>query len=67
MTFSAFCTGTIITILLILAAILLDGWFTLLFNDAAFEEHFGFISIAILGIGFGVCFTMLLYQNGLLT
>ena len=63
MTFSAFYVGVVVTILLglftVLTGIVMAG-----FN--ANEKDAWIVSWILSTLGFGICFTILLYQNGAL-
>lgn len=60
MTFSSFCVGCIIIIIIAAVTFLLDRILSFDTNDS------GFYSWLINSIGFGVCLTILLYQNGVI-
>ena len=60
MGFIEFCVGFVI-ILLIMIVTGLTGWITSM-NDA---DSIGF-SWIVSSIGFGICLTVLLYQNGII-
>ena len=63
MTFSAFCTGVVVTMLLGLF-IFINGIIMAGFNTN--DRTPWIISWILSTLGFGICFTLLLYQNGVL-
>ena len=63
MGFVQFCVGAIISILLYLASGMVGVLFSWNKND---DEAVYMIAWIISTIGFGVCLTMLLYQNGII-
>lgn len=60
MTFSSFCVGLVITILIAAVTLLLDN----ILSDSNNEN--GMFAWIINSLGFGVCLTILLYQNGVI-
>ena len=57
MTFIQFCVGVVVTLIIGLA--------TLFFSAIVDDDEF-FLSWLVSTIGFGVCLTILLFQNGVL-
>lgn len=60
MTFSILCEGVLITIIVLIVTCLLD--FLLVYST----EDRGILAWLLSSIGFGVCLTILLVQNGLI-
>ena len=65
MTFAQFCVGVVTTIFVGIAAFIISLIFFGIFHcDKDDQIYFG--AWIVSSIGFGVCFTMLLYQNGMI-
>jgi len=65
MTFTQFCVGLVITVLVFVVAFLIGLIFCEMFHYDR-DEQFYFGAWLVSSIGFGICLTMLLYQNGVI-
>ena len=63
MSFTQLCTGAIITILILVVTLLLGLFFGWINND---DDMGIYMSWFLTSIGFGICLTMLLFQNGII-
>ena len=62
MTFTSMCVGAVI----IIAILIITGLIGAFSEWLDYNDEFTFLAWIICAIGFGVCLTILLYQNGII-
>ena len=65
MLFTQFCVGLVITVLIGIVAFLISLIFCAMFHTDR-DEQIYFGGWLVSSIGFGICLTILLYQNGII-